>query len=81
MIQNFAFFCNKYLTLRYFFHNSVTIGKGLFLCVKKTVVFFYTLFYSLTFCFILILVKKTFCCYQYFFLLYKTGKASYFIGK
>ena len=40
MIQNFAFFCNKYLTLRYFFHNSVTIGKGLFLCVKKTVVFF-----------------------------------------
>ena len=40
MIQKFAFFCNKYLTLRYFFHNSVTIGKGLFLCVKKTVVFF-----------------------------------------
>ena len=48
---------------------------------KKNGRFFYTLFYSLTFCFILILVKKTFCCYQHFFLLYKTGKASYFIGK
>ena len=48
---------------------------------KKNGRFFYTLFYFLTFCFILILVKKTFCCYQHFFLLYKTGKASYFIGK
>ena len=34
---------------------------------KKNGRFFYTLFYSLTFCFILILVKKTFCCYQHFF--------------